>query len=57
MIGVLLCEFLFFEYVGLEGFIQLQIRYLGWMLVLCIMYKDDENDFIDMMEINFKKFI
>lgn len=57
MIGVSLRELLSLGYVGLEGLIQSQIRYLGRMPVLRIMYKDDENDFIDMMETNFKKFI
>jgi hypothetical protein len=54
---VSLRELLSLGFIGLEELIQTQIKYLGRMPAVRIMYKDDENDFIDLLDTNFNRFI
>ena len=55
--SVSLRELLSLGFIGLEGLIQTQIKYLGRMPAVRIMYRDDENDFVDLLDTNFNRFI
>jgi hypothetical protein len=57
LMSVSLRELLSLGFIGLEGLIQTQIKYLGRMPAVRIMYKDDENDYIDLLDTNFNRFI
>ena len=44
-------------YIGLEAVIQSQIKYIGWMSVVRIAYKDQEGNYVDLTYNNYNRFL